>query len=117
MNLKGYAYNYLDDIVLATETFEDHIRLLRVLLLRIKRAGLTIKWSKSHFCCKEVQFLGFVVNEKGIMIDPEKTGGIQSYPRSRTLRQMCRFLGKTPWLRKFIEKYAILVDALTNLSK
>lgn len=51
------------------------------------------------------------------MIDPEKTEAIRNYPRPKTLRQLRRFLGMTSWYRKFIERYAILVDALTRLTK
>ena len=83
-DLEPYAYNYLDDIVLATETFEEHIQMLRKLILKIKDSGLTINREKSKFCCNEVKFLGFIVNEHGLMIDPDKTAAITNYPKPRT---------------------------------
>ena len=115
--LEPYAYNYLDDIVLATETFEEHMQLLRTLILKIKNAGLTINRDKSKFCCNEVKFLGFKVNEHGLMIDPDKTVAITNYPKPKTLRQLRRFLGMSSWYRRFIKDYAKIADPLNKLTK
>lgn len=116
-DLEPYAYNYLDDIVLATESFEEHLTMLRKLINRINGAGLTINRDKSKFCRKEVKFLGFLVNEKGLMIDPEKTEAVRNYPRPRTLRQLRRFLGMASWYRKFIKDFASIADPLTKLTR
>ena len=92
-DLEHYAYNYLDNIVLVTETFEEHIQMLRKLILKIKDSGLTINREKNKFYCNDVKFLRFKVNEHGLMIDPDKTAAITNYPKPRTLRQLRRFLG------------------------
>lgn len=114
-DLEPYAYAYLDDIVIATETFEEHKRILRILLDRINKAGLTINREKSHFCQNEVKYLGFLVNEHGMMIDPDKTACLKDYKRPRTLRQIRRFLGLTSWYRKFIQDYAKIANPITKL--
>ena len=75
-DLEPYAHNYLDDIVLATESFDEHMHMLRKLILKIKDSGLTINREKSKFCCNEVKFMGFKVNEHRLMMDPDKTTGI-----------------------------------------
>lgn len=114
-DLEPHAYSYLDDIVLATSTFEEHTKLLRKLLLNIKNAGLTINRTKSKFCRSEVKYLGFLVNEYGLMIDPEKTEAIRSYKRPKTLRQIRRFIGMSSWYRKFIKDYAKIIEPINKL--
>ena len=115
--LEPYTYNYLDDIVLVTETFEEHMQLLRTLILKIKNSRLTINRDKSKFCCNEVKFLAFKVNKHGLMIDPDKTVAITKYPKPKTLRQLRRFLGMYPWYRRFINDYAKIADPLNKLTK
>ena len=101
--LEPNAYTYLDDIVLVTNTFEEHINFLRRLLLKIRDTGLTINRDKSKFCVNEVKYLGFIINEHGLAIDPEKTEAIRNYPTPRTVRQVQRFNGMASWLRRFIK--------------
>ena len=91
--------------------------MLRKLILKIKESGLTINREKSKFCCNEVKFLGFIVKEHGLMIDPDKTAAIINYPKLRTLRQLRRFLGMASWYRRFIKDYATIADPLNKLTK
>ena len=116
-DLESFAYNYLDDIVLTTETFEEHVEMLRKLLLKIKNARLTINRDKSNFCCNKVKFLGFLVNENGLMIDPDKTEPVRNYPMPKNLRQLRRFLGVASWYRRFLKDYAKIVEPLNNLTR
>ena len=111
------AFLYLDDIVLVTNTFEEHINLLRRVLLKIRDAGLTINRDKSKFCVNEVKYLGFIINEHGLAIDPEKTEAIRIYPTPRTVSQVQRFNGMASWLRRFIKDYATIASPLTDITK
>lgn len=54
-----YCFAYLDDIIIATETFEEHLFRLEVVLRRIKEAGLVLHREKSKSCRSEVKYLGF----------------------------------------------------------
>lgn len=60
--MQPHVYVYLDDIIIVTATFADHVAWLRKVLRKIRGAGLTINPEKSEFCCAEVRYLGFLVN-------------------------------------------------------
>ena len=61
-----HIFAYLDDIIIATETFEEHMFWLEVVLKKITAAGLVINPAKSEFCRSEVKYLGFMVNAEGL---------------------------------------------------
>lgn len=67
-------------MVLMLETFEKHLALLRKLINRITDAGLTMNRQKSQFCRREVKYLGFMIDGKGMRIDPDKTASVDHYP-------------------------------------
>ena len=64
--MEPYAFSYLDDIIIVTETFEEHVKWLSHVLKRIKEANLTINREKSVFGQTEVRYLGVLVNRDQI---------------------------------------------------
>lgn len=111
------VFVYLDDIIIVTETFDEHLSYLSKVLKDLKDANLTINREKSHFCCSEVQYLGFLVNQNGLQVDPEKTAAVVDYPAPTNLKQLRRFLGMASWYRRFIPDFATLAEPLTRLTK
>ncbi|XP_020296117.1 uncharacterized protein LOC109861044 [Pseudomyrmex gracilis] len=71
--MEPHAFAYLDDIVVVTATFEEHLQWLERVLGKIAAAGLTVNPEKCEFCKSQIRYLGFVVQKKGLTIDPEKT--------------------------------------------
>ena len=112
-DLAPHCFSYLDDIT--TETFEEHLYWLRLVLRRLVDADLVINREKSEFCRSEVRYLGFVVNEKGLNVDPEKIEAIINYPVPNTVRKVRRFMGMVSWYRKFIPNYATIMDPIVSL--
>ena len=84
--LEPYAYSYLDDIIIATESFEKHTKVLELVLSRIHEAGLTISREKSKFCQQEVQYLGVLVNRDGFRPNPATIEAIVNYPAPKNVR-------------------------------
>lgn len=115
--LDPQASAYLDDVIIATETFEEHLSCLKTVLHRITDAGLTINQSKSDFCVEKVQYLGFLVDKDGVHIDPEKISAVLGYPAPKTIKQVRRFLGMASWYRRFIPEFAARSALLTQLLK
>ena len=91
--MEPHAFSYLDDIIIVSDTFEEHIKWLEHVLTRIKDAGLTINREKSEFCRNEVKFLGVLVNRDGFKPNPDKIAPISEYPAPKNLKQLRRFQG------------------------
>lgn len=70
--MEPFVFTYLDDIIIVTDTFEEHLEWLSKVIKVITNANLRINSEKSEFCTSEVRYLGFLVNEKGLQVDPEK---------------------------------------------
>ena len=81
-----FIYNYLDDLVIYSETFEEHLEHIREVLARLKRANLTVKLAKVKFAARELSFLGHKISPGGISIDQERTRAIRNFPPQRTPR-------------------------------
>jgi RNase H-like domain found in reverse transcriptase/Reverse transcriptase (RNA-dependent DNA polymerase)/Integrase zinc binding domain/Retroviral aspartyl protease len=114
-DLEPDVFTYLDDIVIATNSFETHVERLRQVAERLNAAGLTISVEKSKFCVKSLRYLGFLIDQNGLHPDPEKISAIIDYPRPKNIREIRRFLGMTGWYHRFIPKYAELACPLTDL--
>lgn len=71
--LEPYCYTYLDDIIIVTDTFEKHLELLEVILLRLKKANLTVNPEKGVIGQEEVKYLRLLVNQDGLRPHPEKS--------------------------------------------
>ena len=71
---------YLDDICIFSPTFEKHIKDLTDVLKRLREANLKLKPSKCHLCQSKIKFLGHIVNDKGILPDPDKIKAILNLP-------------------------------------
>lgn len=64
-SMEPYCFVYLDDIIIVTQTFEEHLEWLKIVLLRLTKFGLQISLEKSEFCTSQVHYLGFLVNKRG----------------------------------------------------
>ena len=111
------VFVYLDDIIVVTQTFDDHLIWLRRVLNKIRGAGLTINKEKSEFCRAQVRYLGFVVNCDGLQVDPDKVAPVVNYPSPRNLKQLRRFLGMASWYRRFIPGFSTIAEPLTRLTE
>ena len=70
------VFGYLDDIIIATEKFVDHIKWLRFVLKRIVEAGLVVNRDKCEFCCSEVTYLGYLLDRNGLRPNPERVAPV-----------------------------------------
>lgn len=84
---------YLDDVVVFSATFEEHLTRLKGVLQAIRSADLTIKPEKCHLGFEELKFLGHIVSQQGIRPDPDKTSAVSSFPRPTDKKAVRRFLG------------------------
>ena len=106
---------YLDDIIVFSETPQEHIKRLYGVFQKLAAAGLKLKPSKCEFFKKKITYLGHVVSEKVIEVDPKKTPVVQKWPIPKTVTDVRSFLGSTNQYSKFIPKYAHVAEPLNEL--
>lgn len=115
--LYPHVFVYLDDIIIVATTFDEHLKWLKIVLDKIKAAGLTLNREKSEFCRTEVSYLGFIVNRTGLQVDPAKTAPVVEFPAPRNIKQLRRFLGMASWYRRFIPDFATVAVPLQKLTR
>ena len=111
------ALIYLDDVLVYSRTFDDHLQHLRLVFDRFRTSGLKLKPSKCHFGQKQVKYLGHVIIRDGIQPDPEKIKVVQEYPVPRTVRDVRALMGLTNYYRKFVKDFAHIASPLHDLTK
>lgn len=116
-DLEPYVFIYLDDIVIATESLDEHFRLLKEVAKRLTKAGLTISVEKSRFCRRQVKYLGYLLTENGLAIDSSKLEPILNYPRPKSIRDIRRLMGLMGFYQKFIKNYSHITTPITDLLK
>ncbi|KAL5499281.1 hypothetical protein ACEPAH_1799 [Sanghuangporus vaninii] len=106
---------YLDDIIVYAETEQEHWDLLAEVLRRLRKADFFCKPEKCYFGKKELDYLGFVVNQSGMQMDPYKVKAVQEWPDLSSKRDIRKFIGFANFYRKFIEGFAKIARPLTEL--
>ncbi|KAL5460047.1 hypothetical protein EMCRGX_G033464 [Ephydatia muelleri] len=110
--LAGLTYEqcliYLDDIVVFSVTFDQHLERLKMVFHHLEEAGLKLKPSKCHFAKSEIRYLGHIVSRQGIQADPDKTSAMISFPVPSNIKELRQFLGLTNYYRRFIKGPPIL---------
>ena len=74
-----HNYAYLDEILIASDTWEEHVRRLRALLACLKKIGLTINLAKSSFCKAQVKYLGHIIGSGKILPKAENIDAVNNY--------------------------------------
>ena len=109
--------NFVDDIIIYTESWLEHLIHLKELLLRLRLAKLTVRPTKCIIGVQSVAFLGHVVGKGVIMPSPAKVESIKLCQRPLTKRQVRALLGLTGYYRKFIPNFSAISSPLSDLTK
>lgn len=103
-----FVYVYIDDIMIASETEEEHEEHLRLVFERLEKYGLVINVTKSVFGVDEIEFLGYTVNSTGVKPPVSKVQDISNYKQPQTVKSLRRFLGMINFYRRFLSNAADL---------
>ena len=103
---------YIDDIVIATETVEDHIVRLPEVFECLREAGFKMRVAKCDCMKSEIKYLGRVVSAEGIKPDPKAVSKLRDWEIPRNKTEMQSFLGFANYYREFIHWHAKLVARL-----
>ena len=109
--------NYIDDILIHTSSWEQHMNALKELFRRLRSANLTARPSKCFIGCDTIEFLGHVVGKGHFQPRPEKVQNILQAKRPETKKQLRSFLGMTNYYRRFIPNYSAIACPLTDKTK
>ena len=112
-----YAAAYLDDIIIHSESWEDHIKHITVVLNSLRKAGLTAKPSKCQFGRDECVYLGHRVGRGRVQPEQSKIKAIQDFPKPATKKQVRAFLGLAGYYRKFIKNFSEVTAPLSDMVK
>ena len=108
---------YLDDILIYSESRDEHIQHVRLVLQRLLDAGLQADITKCEFHATEVQYLGLIVSTQGIRMDPKKVATVQYWETPKCIKDVQAFLGFANFYRRFIAKFSAVASPLTGLTK
>lgn len=111
----GNCEAYLDDIVIYSSTWDDHLKTLRTVFDRLQGASLTVNLAKCEFGKATVTYLGKQVGQGQIRPVSAKVQAILDFPMPRTKRELRRFLGMVGYYRGFCRNFSDVVLPLTNL--
>ena len=108
---------YLDDILVFSRNEEEHAAHLRIMLSILREGKFYAKLSKCSFFQASTRFLGYVVDQEGIQMDPDKVSAIRDWPLPTNVSELRSFLGLCNHYKRFIEGYSIKIAPLNELTK
>ncbi|PIK51902.1 hypothetical protein BSL78_11201 [Apostichopus japonicus] len=106
---------YVDDLIVYSQTWEQHIGQLRHLFKKLSQAKLTVNLVKSEFCQANVVYLGHVIGQGKVKPIKAKVEAIEKFPTPKTRKELQRFLGMAGYYRKFCQNFSDVASPLTNL--
>ncbi|GJU99328.1 putative reverse transcriptase domain-containing protein [Tanacetum coccineum] len=115
--LDKFVIVFIDDILIYSKTKEEHDVHLRLILELLKKEELYAKFSKCDFWLSKVQFLGHVIDSKGIHVDPAKIESIKDWESPKTPTEIRQFLGLAGYYRRFIEGFSKIAKPMTKLTQ
>ncbi|CAF5170284.1 unnamed protein product [Rotaria magnacalcarata] len=107
-----YCLVYIDDVVIFSPTFEQHIKLLEKVFQALQSANLTLKASKYQVCRREMRYLGHIITQNGIKPDPDLIKSVKNFPQPKKIKDVQSFLGLTGYYRRFIKDYSKIAEPL-----
>ena len=113
----NFSYAYIDDLLIASSSPEEHLQHLRLVLERLDEHGILINVQKSIFGVPELDFLGFHLDSTGIRPLQEKVEVVREFPLPSTQRKLREFLGLVNFYHRFIPNGATLLQPLHALLK
>ncbi|GJU32304.1 putative reverse transcriptase domain-containing protein [Tanacetum coccineum] len=115
--LDKFVIVFIDDILIYSKDKKEHEEHLKAILELLKKEKLYAKFSKCEFWIPKVQFLGHVIDSRGIHVDPAKIESIKDWASPKTPTEIRQFLGLAGYYRRFIEGFSKIAKSMTKLTQ
>ena len=112
-----FAFVYIDDIIVYSNSIEEHVRHLDMILQQLKDHGLQLKRSKCTFASPSVQLLGYTVTKHGISPQEEKVSAVKNMLPPQNVSELRSFLGACGYYRSCVQNFAQIVEPLVRLTR
>ena len=109
-----FVFIYLDDILIASKRFPEHITHITQVLKRLQEAGLKVKPSKCMFAEKQIYYLGFTISAKGVGPTHKNVLAVKQFPRPTSVKEVKRFLGLANF---YLQNMGVICRPLMVLTK
>ena len=108
---------YIDDVTIYTKTFEEHLEVLKEVLLRIQQHGMFLKPKKCTIATHELHMLGHIISKNGIKTDPAKISAVSQYPDPTSKTEVRAFMGLAGYYRHFIANCSRIAELINATLK
>ncbi|GFT01347.1 retrovirus-related Pol polyprotein from transposon 297 [Trichonephila clavipes] len=108
---------YMNDVIITSPSFTEHVDHLNQVFTLLRDAGLTLNKNKCHFAHDKLKYLGLIISKDGIKTNDNKVKLITEMKPPKNNREVSKFLGMSGWYQKFIQNYADICEPLYRLKK
>ncbi|WVZ63432.1 hypothetical protein U9M48_013066 [Paspalum notatum var. saurae] len=115
--LDKFVVVFIDNILVYSKNEEEHEEHLRTALTRLREHQLYAKFSMCAFWLREVSFLGHILSEKGVAVDPSKVEDVLNWKQPETVTEIRSFLGLAGYYRRFIKDFSKTAKPMTSVTK
>jgi hypothetical protein len=115
--LDKFVLVFIDDRLIYSKNREEHEEHLRLVLQVLREHQLYAKFSKCEFFHKQIHYLGHVISEKGVAVDPDKIRSIMEWPTPKDISDIRSFMGLAGYYRRFIKGFSKIGCPITSLQK
>ena len=114
---EGKVAAFVDDVLVGTETEEEHDEIVEEILRRLEENDLYIKPEKCVWKVRKIGFLEVVIGPNGIEMEREKVEGVLSWPEPKNVKDIRKFLGLANYYRRFIKNFARVAQPMNMLTR
>ena len=106
---------FIDDILVYSRDEQEHEQHLKIVLQTLREKKLYAKLRKCNFWLKEVSYLGHIMSNEGIRVDPTKIEAVVNWKPPRSVTEVRSFLGLVGYYRRFVKGFSVIASPLTKL--
>ena len=108
---------YLDDTLIFNQSWEDHLHHIQQVLQTLEQHQLCANLEKFTFGMTQFQYLGYIIDEWWVHVDPTKIQDIRDWPSPTTLTKLCNILGLANFYRRFMLGFSHITWPLSQITK